>query len=177
MERIYSGERLARTMAITGLVSSDIPLASGERARGYSLETLRDVLSECLSRGRRSGIDIFIDPPYLMDNLSACYDSTLLNAEKYICHLIDTATIAPNGDVINCIHIRKPFGNILDAPFEEIWNSEGANTFRRQLLRNNLTPLCENCPFMSPTPRKIIGKIQTLNYQRAVILQDKWTDK
>jgi radical SAM protein with 4Fe4S-binding SPASM domain len=165
MERIYSGERHARAIAETGLVSSDIPLASGERARGYSLETLRDVLNECLCRGRRSGIDVFIDPPYLMDDLSACYDNTLLNAEKFICHVIDTATIAPNGDVINCIHIRRPFGNILDAPFEEIWNSEVANTFRRQLLINNLTPLCENCPFMSPAPNKIIRKIPSLNYQ------------
>jgi radical SAM protein with 4Fe4S-binding SPASM domain len=165
MERIYSGERHARAMTVTGLISSDIPLASGDRARGYSPETLRDVLNECLRRGKRSGIDVFIDPPYLMDHLSSCYDNTLLTAESFICHIIDTATIAPNGDVINCIHIRKPFGNILDAPFEEIWNSEGANSFRRQLLKNNLTPLCENCPFMSKAPRKIIRKLQSPGYQ------------
>jgi radical SAM protein with 4Fe4S-binding SPASM domain len=96
-----------------------------------------------------------------MDNLRACYYNNLLTAENFICHIIDTATIAPNGDVINCIHIRKPFGNVLDAPFEEIWNSEGANAFRRELLKNNLTPLCENCPFMSPAPRKIARKIQS----------------
>ena len=165
MERIYSTEKHARAIAETGLIPSDIPIASEGRARSYSPETLQDVLGECLSRGRRSGLDVFIDPPYLMDNLSACYDSSLLKAEKFICHIIDTATVAPNGDLINCIHIRKPFGNILDAPLDEIWNSEVANTFRRQLLINNLTPLCENCPFMSPAPHKIIMKIPSLNYQ------------
>ena len=162
MERIYSGERLSRAITETGLVSSDIPIASEERTRGYGLETLRNVLSECLSRGRRSGMDVFIDPPYLMDNLKACYEGTLLTAKKFICHIMNTATIAPNGDVLNCIHIRKPFGNILDASFEEIWNSEAANAFRRQLLKNNLTPLCENCPFMSPAPKSVTRKIQSL---------------
>ena len=37
------------------------------------------------------------------------------------------ATLAPNGDVINCFAIRKPFGNILEASFDTIWNSETAH--------------------------------------------------
>jgi radical SAM protein with 4Fe4S-binding SPASM domain len=160
MERIYSGERLSRAMTETGLVSADIPIESGERTRGYTLQTLQSVLRECLRRGRSLGIDVFVDPPYLMDNLEACYEGNLLAAKKFICHIMNTATIAPNGDVLNCIHIRKPFGNILDAPFQEIWNSETANTFRRQLLKNNLTPLCEKCPFMRPAPKSITRRIQ-----------------
>jgi len=162
MERIYSNERISRAISETGLVSSDIPIASEDRTRGYAFETLQNVLRECLSRGRKSGIDVYIDPPYLMDNLKACYDGTLLASKNFICHIMNTTTIAPNGDVLNCIHIRKPFGNILDKPFAEIWNSETANAFRRQLLKNNLTPLCENCPFMSPAPRSIERKMQSL---------------
>jgi radical SAM protein with 4Fe4S-binding SPASM domain len=144
---------------------SDIPIASEGRTRRYSPETLENVLRECQNRGRRSGIDVFIDPPYLMDEINACHAGNLLMNKKFICQKIDTATIAPNGDVVNCIHIRKPFGNILDAPFNEIWNSEVANTFRRQLLMNNLTPLCENCPFMSPAPAKIVRKVPSLHCQ------------
>jgi radical SAM protein with 4Fe4S-binding SPASM domain len=165
MERIYSDEGHARTIAETGLMPSDIPIASEGRTRRYSPETLENVLRECQNRGRRSGIDVFIDPPYLMDEINACHAGNLLMNKKFICQKIDTATIAPNGDVVNCIHIRKPFGNILDAPFNEIWNSEVANTFRRQLLMNNLTPLCENCPFMSPAPAKIVRKVPSLHCQ------------
>ena len=164
MERIYSSERHENAIAETGLLSADVPISSQGRSRGYSLETLQNMLQECLNRGRRSGIDIFIDPPYLMDNLQACYESNLLNDKNFICHLMDTATVAPNGDVINCIHIRKPFGNIRETSFEGIWNSEAANVFRRRLLKNNLTPLCENCPFMSPAPRSVVRRIESLKH-------------
>jgi radical SAM protein with 4Fe4S-binding SPASM domain len=165
MERIYSNEAHTLTIAETGLLPSDIPIASEGRTRRYYPETLQHVLRDCQSRGRRSGIDIFIDPPYLMDEIKACHAGNLLLKKKFVCQKIDTATIAPNGDVVNCIHIRKPFGNILDAPFNEIWNSRVANTFRRQLLMNNLTPLCENCPFMSPAPKKIVRKFPSLQCQ------------
>ncbi len=60
------------------------------------------------------------------------------------------ATIAPNGDLIHCFAIRKSFGNILSEPFETLWNSEEAKGFRKQLIKNNLTPLCESCTLMSP---------------------------
>lgn len=169
LERIYSSEKHARAITETGLISSDIPIASEGRIRGYSPETLQNVLRECQYRGKQSGVDVFIDPPYLMDEIKACYDGNLLSTKQYICQKIHTATISPEGNLINCIHIRKPFGNISDAPFDEIWNSEVANTFRRQLLINNLTPLCENCPFMSPAPQKIIMKIPSIKYQSLVL--------
>lgn len=159
MERIYSPDRIRRTIENIGIVSSDLPFPPEERSRGYSLETLKNILSECLKRGKRAGIDVLIDPPYLRDNLRACYDNNLLNSKKFICQIMDTATITPNGDVVNCIHIKKSFGNILDMPFEEIWNSNRANLFRTEMLRNNLTPLCENCPFMIPASSKIVQKI------------------
>jgi radical SAM protein with 4Fe4S-binding SPASM domain len=165
LERIYSTEKHAQEIAEIGLIPSDIPLASKGRARGYSPETLRDVLRECQDRGRRSPLDVFIDPPYLMDEIKACHSGNLLTTKRFICHTIDTATIAPNGDVIHCIHIRKPFGNILGTPFDEIWNSAVANDFRRRLLTSNLTPLCENCPFMRPAPHRIVSAIPSPNHR------------
>lgn len=159
MERIYSCERQEFAASEMGLLFSEIPLSDKNRKRGYSFADLQCVLIESLERGRKSAVDVFIDPPYLADNLEECYENSILNKQRFVCHLMNTATITPNGNVINCIHIRKNFGNILETPFEEIWQSDKANEFRQQLLQNNLTPLCENCPFMIPAPEAFIRKI------------------
>ena len=162
LERIYSSEMRDRAISENRLLASDIPIASKGRSRGYSHETLQDILQDCQVSGKRHGVDIYIDPPYLMAEIKACYEGNLLNSKKFICQNLHTATIAPNGDVINCMQIRKPFGNILNTPLEYIWNSDNANVFRRQLLENNLTPLCENCSSMVPVPRRIVKTCQFL---------------
>ena len=150
LERIYPEERIDQAILETGLESEDLPISSTGRTRGYSLETLSDTLNECQNRGEKQGIYVTFDPPYLMEDLNACYVGNLRSKRKYTCQSFRMATIAPNGDLINCFAIRKPFGNILDVPFDEIWNSEAAKFYRRELVRNNLTPLCENCPFLVP---------------------------
>lgn len=148
LERIYLDEGVSQTMIETKLIPDDIPISSRERRRGYPLETLQGKILECQSRGKKAGIYVTFDPPFLMDEITACYVGNLRSKDKYICQRLFVPTIAPDGNLITCFVIRKPFGNILDAPFNEVWNSEAANSYRRQLVRNNLTPLCENCPSM-----------------------------
>jgi radical SAM protein with 4Fe4S-binding SPASM domain len=150
LERIYSEDIIAQTEVETGLERVDIPVSSRGRIREYSLKTLQDRLCECQSRGRKTGIYITFDPPFLTDDIEACYAGYRRTKGRQICQSFRTATIAPDGGLIHCYAIRKPYGNILDAPFDEIWNSSAANNFRKQLIMNNLTPLCENCLFMTP---------------------------
>jgi radical SAM protein with 4Fe4S-binding SPASM domain len=150
LERIYLDDGVNQTMVETKLIPDDIPILSKERRRGYPLETLQGKVRECQDRGKKAGIYVTFDPPFLMDEIAACYVGNLRSKDKYICQRLFVPTIAPDGNLITCFIIRKPFGNILDAPFNDIWNSESANTYRRQLVRNNLTPLCENCPSMIP---------------------------
>ncbi|MFH1371535.1 MAG: radical SAM protein [Planctomycetota bacterium] len=150
LERIYLDDGIAQAIQQTGLKSEDLPISSRGRGRGYSIETLQGTLNECLRRGKNADIYITFEPLFLMDEIEACYAGNLRATRRFICQSFRTATIAPNGDLINCYAIRKPFGNILDAPLEEIWNCETAKTYRRQLVTNNLTPLCENCPFCIP---------------------------
>jgi len=148
LERIYPEEGITQAMFETRLESDDLPISSKGRRRSYSIEDLQETLGECLQRGKNAHIYVVFDPPFLLDEIKACYAGNLRATKQCICQSFRMATIAPNGDLINCYAIRKPFGNILDAPFEEIWNCETAKAYRRQLIRNNLTPLCENCPFM-----------------------------
>ena len=155
LERIYLDEEIAQTMVETKLIPDDISILSRERRRGYPLETLHGKIRECQSHGKKAGIYVTFDPPSLMDEITACYVGNLRSKDKYICQRLFVPTIAPDGNLINCFVIRKPFGNILDAPFNDVWNSESANTYRKQLISNNLTPLCENCPSMMPYRRSL----------------------
>jgi radical SAM protein with 4Fe4S-binding SPASM domain len=150
LERIYSEHASIQAMDEMAIEAPDIPISSRGRMREYTLSTLQSKIRECKIHGKKAGICISFDPPFLINEIEACYSGNLRSKRKYVCQKFGEATMAPNGDLIHCFVIRKPFGNILDTSFEEIWNSEGANVFRRHLLMNNLTPLCENCPFMVP---------------------------
>lgn len=150
LERIYAIEEISQVMIEMGLAREDLPKTYMSRMRNYSIEDLMIKLDTCQSQGKKAGVYVEFEPSFLMDEIEACYTGNLRNHHKYICQSFRMATIAPNGNLINCFAIRKPFGNILDRPFNEIWNSEAANTYRRQLIRNNLTSLCESCPFMIP---------------------------
>ena len=150
LERIYSEDIIAQTEVEKGLERVDLPVFSQGRIREYSLKTLQDKLCECQSRGREKGIYVTFVPPFLTDDMEACYAGYKRAKGRHICQSFRTATIAPDGSLIHCFVIRKPFGNILDAPFGEIWNSKVANNFRKQLIMNNLMPVCENCRSMTP---------------------------
>jgi radical SAM protein with 4Fe4S-binding SPASM domain len=149
MERIYSPERVRATAAMADIDSTDVPDTTRKRARGYSPAVLREKLRNAVRRADRAGIYIFLDPPYLKDHLEACCNDRL--RERYsrcLCHNFRTAMIAPDGTLSHCLHIRKDLGNIMRTPLAVLWNAEPATRFRKQLLDGNLTPLCENCPFM-----------------------------
>jgi MoaA/NifB/PqqE/SkfB family radical SAM enzyme len=149
-ERIYSEEAIARTKDCMDIESAEIPVSSGGRVREYSSGILQGKLDECQARGGKVGIYVTFKPSFLRDEIKACYSGYIRTKSRYYCHGFRTATIAPNGDLIHCLILRKSFGNILNEPFDSLWNSETANNFRRQLIKNNLTPLCENCPRMVP---------------------------
>ena len=151
MERIYTPERVRAAAAKADIDAADVPDTSRVRTRGYSAGSLREKLRGALRRADRAGIYVFLDPPYLMNNLEACCEDRVRELyPRCICHNFRTAMIAPDGTLSHCLHIRKNLGNIAEASLASLWNAETAKRFRQQLLDGNLTPLCENCPFMVP---------------------------
>jgi radical SAM protein with 4Fe4S-binding SPASM domain len=150
-ERAFTEKVIDQTLDEFKLQPDDLSIASKGRAKTYCLNTLRDKLAECQDQGNKQGIYVTFDPPFLMDEIEACYAGNIRTQRKCICDNFRRVVISPNGDLIHCFIIRKTFGNILHASFDEIWNSEAANEFRLHLLQNNLTPLCESCPSMVPS--------------------------
>jgi radical SAM protein with 4Fe4S-binding SPASM domain len=55
------------------------------------------------------------------------------------------AYVFPDGEVRPCLNCTYSFGNIKDRPFRDIWNSEKAIRFRRELKKNKIFPLCRRC--------------------------------
>ncbi len=53
--------------------------------------------------------------------------------------------IFPNGDVRPCLSLGVSYGNIEDAPFEEILDGEEARRFRQDLKRRGMFPACARC--------------------------------
>jgi MoaA/NifB/PqqE/SkfB family radical SAM enzyme len=51
--------------------------------------------------------------------------------------------VKPNGDAVPCIDYR--IGNVTDAPFRDIWNSQKMKTFRRKLREQHYFPGCTRC--------------------------------
>jgi radical SAM protein with 4Fe4S-binding SPASM domain len=147
-ERVFTEKVIDQTLEEFELQPDDLSIASKGRAKTYCRNTLRDKLSACQDHGKKQGIYVTFDPPFLMDEIEACYAGNIRTQRKCICDNFRRAVIAPNGDLVHCFIIRKTFGNILHDSFDEIWNSEAAKGFRLHLLQNNLTPLCESCPSM-----------------------------
>jgi len=60
--------------------------------------------------------------------------------------------IRPNGDLLPCILLPIVFGNLLQKPFNEIWHSKIANTFRQkekklssECIKCNMNKYCSRC--------------------------------
>lgn len=79
--------------------------------------------------------------------------------EDYICNAAKgKCAVTPYGDLLPCIEIREPLGNLLNHSFEEIWNGEVANRWRnlkvshlrdRNPEHSQIHNHCEHCPGMA----------------------------
>lgn len=114
---------------------------------------LRDrMLREAKQRGRARGIPIlFIGPLTITHSFGECF-----------CRATTTPFVNWNGEVSPCCFLGYPvnrlkcdltvvnhgvvtFGNLRDAPLEQLWNSPGYVSFRHRHEAGD-EPLCEDCP-------------------------------
>ena len=145
-ERKYTPDELDESARLMGMSKDNFHLSVCESGkRSYGVDTLRQKLDEAVAKGKELGVKVGFYPSFLRDEVENCYNGTLRENGKYICKYLFTGRIDPQGNLIHCYAIRKAFGNLLDKPLAEIWNSEEMKEFRKRLLGNNLLPLCETC--------------------------------
>jgi radical SAM protein with 4Fe4S-binding SPASM domain len=153
LERRYTADKIEETVSGIGTRPERLPFPSESLERGYSRTALQQRLAMCREQARERGIYLATDPPFLSRELDACYLERLRSANTCVCRHFQTATVTPEGDVVNCAVIRQPFGNIGRQRLADIWNSPSATAFRRRLIAQNMTMLCENCPHLVPVGR------------------------
>ncbi|MEE8168603.1 MAG: radical SAM protein [Candidatus Hydrothermarchaeales archaeon] len=113
-------------------------------AYDYPLQRFQEIKAGLKRQAANNGIK-FTVAPRVADIDEEEFFSGRIREKKLFCKHLLVPRIDPNGNVIFCHLIRKRFGNLLDTPLKEIWNSTELREIRIKLLENNLLPLCKRC--------------------------------
>jgi MoaA/NifB/PqqE/SkfB family radical SAM enzyme len=70
---------------------------------------------------------------------------TIRENKKLFCKHLLVPRIDSEGNLIFCHIIKKRFGSLKDTGLDELWNGEEIKLFRRNLLEQNLLPVCKRC--------------------------------
>jgi len=123
----------------------DLPLALEMQENDkykFSLEKIKETIDKIRSI---KGINVIIHPRAFEYFSKEFYNGTLRSETNLICKNMFLGRINAQGEIIFCPFIKKPFGNLLEHSFEEIWNNKEFKQFRKKLIENNLLPLCKRC--------------------------------
>lgn len=110
---------------------SEVPVAKIKR-------TIRNIRSMGIGSSTGSKAFWYLPEEYLCDTIRS-------SGVEFMCLDYDTLHVDPCGNIIGCMAIRKPFGNILKDDIVDLWNSAEYKNFRLTLIKNNLLPICSQC--------------------------------
>lgn len=148
-ERRYIKEDIDESAKALGFPVSSFELRFNDTLNpGYSFEELKKALQEAEKTAKKRGVKIYYLPEIFKKRMGDCYNFKVRDKGRYFCREMFKARIDARGNVFHCPAIRHNFGNILEKPFEEIWNSKEHRAFRRRLTENNLVPICKTCLYM-----------------------------
>jgi len=116
----------------------------------YSLDELKSNIKKIENESRKYKIRTEYLPFYFKKEMTDIYQRKLRKKYKCLCLYLNKIRIDPEGNCIHCFAFRKSFGSILNSSLEEIWFSLEYKNFRKNLLNNNLMPICETCWGMMP---------------------------
>jgi MoaA/NifB/PqqE/SkfB family radical SAM enzyme len=115
----------------------------------YSFEELVSAVEKLKREGRRLGVYPVFSPDVWSRRLSDYYYGTAAKNLHLVCAKLvsgsPTFRLDHLGNVHHCGVIRRPFGNLLEQPMEEIWNSEEYRRYRKLLMGKSLLPICTRC--------------------------------
>lgn len=116
----------------------------------YTLEELQAGVAAAKEAGSKAGVRVSFFPRAFGERPDIYWHGTVRQQEKPFCQMVlmppMTPCVGPVGEVYGCPVIDKTFGNVLDAPLQEIWNSEPLRAFRKGLVNDKLMPVCTRCP-------------------------------
>jgi len=127
----------------------------GESLTYHHRDIGKDMYEKAATLGRKLDVDVSLFPPDQFEEASVHLepirgkkelDWKIPGGVRKDCMMPwEETVITTTGDVLPCCSASGPFGNILEAPFEEIWLSEAYQAFRRQILSENPPLMCKTC--------------------------------
>jgi len=130
----------------------------GKRKYAFSLDELLNGLDSI----KKTKISHATHPIFLHEDPKTSYNMNIREKYDLYCTYLFRIRIEPDGLVRPCPFIIRPFGDLKKQSLEEIWNSEEYKNYRKNLLENNLIPVCENCAHL----RKYDGKMRYRDERR-----------
>ncbi len=140
------------TLSTFDLTVDDMSMLYSERARPkYEIEELKSEWEKIQKLGKEYGVVVEIKPPL------AIYHDTYYKAEvrdhlTLMCRDWVLGRIDCKGNVIMCAFIKKKFGNLLEKPLKDIWNSEEFKATRMKFLTHNMSDICKRCEKLCHVP-------------------------
>ncbi len=116
-----------------------------EGSYDYSLQHFLATMEALRHLAREKGMKFTIAPRVAEIDAREFYDGSIREKRRLFCKHLLVPRIDPEGRVVMCHLIKKSFGNVLEAPLDEIWRSEEFMDFRRKLLSSNLAQICKRC--------------------------------
>jgi len=139
-------EEVAETQALLNWEADELMVYVRQNSRQPAfMPRLRTNLERLAQLERERRIVVSFEPPVANQRLEEFYDGTLRKRAHLFCREMTNLRIDPQGNVIFCPYLRRSFGNLVEQPAAEIWNSSTMRQFRVWLLENNLLPICQRC--------------------------------
>ena len=150
-ERKYTKEDINNSLKMMKIKTgfSDLKISKTNMPK-YSLNELKSNIKKIENESRKYKIKDEYLPFYFKKEMTSIYQRKLREKYKCTCLYLNKARIDPEGNYVHCFAFRKSFGNILNSSLEEVWFSPEYKEFRKNLLNNNLMPICETCWGMMP---------------------------
>lgn len=146
LEMFSSAQEVESSAKTLKMSSTDITLPVRERTTyDHSLESFIETKKQLKELSARVGMNFAVSPPAADTHSEEFHMGQLRERTRLYCGHMWTVRIDPEGNVVFCQLIRKKFGNLLEQPLSEIWNSGELREFRRTLMKNNLLPVCRRC--------------------------------
>jgi radical SAM protein with 4Fe4S-binding SPASM domain len=143
MEMFSTSEELALSRNILHDENLQIAMQiSKNPTYNFSLQKLQETIEKIRSI---KGINVVIHPDIFDYFPEELYDGKLRERAKLICKNMFVGRISAQGDMIFCPFIKKSFGNLREEALEKIWNNNQFKSFRKELVKNNLLPVCKRC--------------------------------
>ena len=142
-ERRYTEDTIQRSADSLGFTPADFPLALvDQELPKRPKEDFEQAMNKVIQRGKEVGLPVAFLPILFKEQLDK-YFYRKLDTEHF-CKQLFIGRIDAQGNVVHCFAIRKPFGNLLQQSYEDIWNSEEYTSFRNK-MEKTILPICETC--------------------------------